>query len=254
MISIIVPLYNTEKYIEQCIISLINQTYKNIEIIIVNDNSNDNSLNIVEKIKKNDRRIRIYNHKTNKGLSVARNTGIIHATGKYIMFCDSDEFYNKNMCKILYEGVSKNNINWGICGTNIIVEDNLYQELSCKESYFSIDFEGIINIDLINLKKINCCAWNKIIKRKFLIKNNIFFPENCYHEDEFFFLACVLNDSTILCIKKKLYNYRIRKNSIMYNFFYKNEGLYKSSINVIKIAENIFNYSKKYNLIKNKKI
>lgn len=249
MISIIVPVYNTEKYVEQCINSLINQTYKNIEIIVVNDKSKDNSLNIVKKLKQKDMRIHIYNHKTNKGLSAARNTGIIHASGKYIMFCDSDDFYNENMCEFLYNEISKSNVNWGVCGTNIIVEDNLYQRSYAEEPYFSIQFKGIINIDITNLTKINCCAWNKIIKRNFLIRNNIFFPENCYHEDEFFFLACVLNDPTILCMKENLYNYRVRKNSIMYNFFYKKDELHKSSLNVIKIAERIFNYSKKYNLI-----
>ena len=100
-ISIIVPVYNTEKYLSKCLNSLIKQTYKDIEIIVVNDGSKDKSLEIAKKFAKQDNRIKVFN-KENGGLSSARNFGIEKASGEYIGFVDSDDYIKENMFEILY--------------------------------------------------------------------------------------------------------------------------------------------------------
>ncbi len=106
-VSIIIPVYNVEIYIKDCIESLVNQTLRDIELIFVDDCGNDNSMAIVEKYAKKDNRIKIVRHTKNSGLSASRNTGIEHSSAPYIMFCDSDDSYDKQMCR---EMLNNNNI------------------------------------------------------------------------------------------------------------------------------------------------
>ena len=107
LISIIVPVYNVEKYLEQCLESLLNQTYKNIEIIVVNDGSTDQSLDILNKYSFKDNRIKLYSQK-NQGISAARNTALEHINGKYIMFVDSDDWIEINTCETALHELKKN--------------------------------------------------------------------------------------------------------------------------------------------------
>ena len=107
LISIIVPVYNVEKYLEQCLESLLNQTYKNIEIIVVNDGSTDQSLDILKKYSFKDNRIKLYSQK-NQGISAARNTALEHINGKYVMFVDSDDWIEINTCEIALHEMKKN--------------------------------------------------------------------------------------------------------------------------------------------------
>jgi glycosyltransferase involved in cell wall biosynthesis len=107
LISIVVPVYNSEKYLEKCLVSLINQTYKNIEIIVINDGSTDGSLDIAKQLAKRDSRVKVYSKK-NGGLSSARNHGIEKASGEYIGFVDSDDYIDCNMYSYLYDALEKN--------------------------------------------------------------------------------------------------------------------------------------------------
>lgn len=103
MISVILPIYHVEEYIKQCVYSLINQTYKDIEIICINDCGLDNSITLVKELQKKDSRIRLINHDENRGLGGARNTGIKAARGEYITFIDSDDYCDKTMLEKLYK-------------------------------------------------------------------------------------------------------------------------------------------------------
>ena len=105
-ISVIIPVYNVEKYLDKCIMSVINQSYKNLEIIIVDDGSTDNSRVLCDKYAKIDNRIKVF-HKKNGGLSDARNFGLKHATGEFIAFLDSDDWVDKDLYKILYDNIFK---------------------------------------------------------------------------------------------------------------------------------------------------
>ena len=108
LVSIVVPIYNTEQYISKCIESLINQTYKNLEIILIDDGSTDNSFNICKKYQKEDERIKLF-HKENGGVSSARNYGIKKATGEYICFCDSDDYYSLEALTIMTDTIRDSN-------------------------------------------------------------------------------------------------------------------------------------------------
>lgn len=103
-VSIIVPIYNAEKYLKKCVDSLVNQTKKELEIILINDGSTDNTLKILKEYK--DKRIKLFSNK-NQGIGKTRNFGISKATSKYIMFCDSDDYYEPNMCELMFNEVEK---------------------------------------------------------------------------------------------------------------------------------------------------
>ena len=108
-VSVIVPVYNVGKYLEECLNSIINQTYKNIEMVIVNDGSTDNSLDIIEKFKNKDNRIKLINQ-INKGVSVARNIGLLNSTGNYIFFVDPDDYIEIDCINKLVEKITGNKV------------------------------------------------------------------------------------------------------------------------------------------------
>ena len=192
-ISIVVPVYNVEKYVIDCIDSVVNQSLKEIEIIIVNDESEDNSINLV-KNHFVDNRIKIVEQK-NKGLSEARNTGLKISRGEYILFVDSDDYIDTNMCKELYE----NN-----CGGDIIFSNyyanygNRKDEFNFSDKlkkYFEINLKENIKYDgkLIYERSL-AAVWDKLYRRTFLIENNLYFTPKILHEDlnfslKAFFLA-----------------------------------------------------------------
>ena len=123
LVSIILPVYNSEKYIDICIESLLRQTYSNIEIIIVNDGSTDNTAKICENYKKRDSRIRII-HKTNEGICSARNEGLKYVTGEYLMFCDHDDIYLDNAVEIMVNSIKSKNMDFIKCGIYYITLKN----------------------------------------------------------------------------------------------------------------------------------
>ena len=122
-ISIIIPVYNVEKYLNKCLNSVIEQTYKNIEVILIDDGSTDNSGKICDEYAKNDIRIKII-HQQNGGVSTARNNGLEHATGKYITFVDSDDYIEKEMIETMAKKIMKKNADIVICGVTDRDEEN----------------------------------------------------------------------------------------------------------------------------------
>ena len=123
MISIIIPVYNVSKYLDKCLKSVVTQTYSNIQIILVNDGSTDNSGEICEKWCKKDKRIEVI-HKRNGGLSNARNVGIERAQGEYLMFVDSDDIISDDLCELLHDRLLENNADLAICDTYHIFDNN----------------------------------------------------------------------------------------------------------------------------------
>ena len=144
-ISIIVPIYKVEKYLNRCVDSIINQSWQNLEIILVNDGSPDNSGIICDEYTKKDHRVRVI-HKTNGGISDARNAGIEIATGDYIGFVDSDDFIHSEMFRDLYERMRKHNADIVQCSYRIAVDDKFIDPGEA-------DNEKVIN----NLEALNCC-------------------------------------------------------------------------------------------------
>lgn len=197
-LSIIVPVYNAEKYISRCLDSLINQTYKNVEIIVVNDGSLDNSLRICEKYQQVDSRVKIYSQR-NRGVSEARNLGLKKCQGEYIAFVDADDFISEFFAEDMVKLVQDNPCSIGICDTyiNSKTDDNYtYTEL------------------FIN----NWTVTGKIFP-KYLVEN-IYFDSNLKIAEDLLFLTNVFLSNgkvRLLHIKKALYFYMINKSSAMHS-------------------------------------
>lgn len=201
-ISIVVPIYNSEKYIKKCIDSLINQTYKNIEIILVNDGSNDNTEKIIKDYK--DKRIKYFKNK-NHGIGYSRNFGIKKATSKYIMFVDSDDYLELDACSKVMENIKDNDIL--VFNFNKIINKSI-EKIKINEFKASSLKE---NPNL--LLDINLSPWNKVYKRDMLIKNNIKFEEQLKYEDATFVSYSLDRASKITYMDEYLYNYVIHSKS-----------------------------------------
>lgn len=203
-ISIIVPIYNSEKYLKKCIDSIINQDKKELEIILVNDGSTDNSLDIINSYK--DDRIRVFNN-NNQGIGKTRNFGIKKANGKYIMFLDSDDYLEYNACSKLYEKIKKDNLDLVICDFNIIKGRDVL-----KEKLISFENTSLVNNPLL-INKINLSPWNKIYKTELIKNNNLKFIENLKYEDAPFVLMSMDKAFKIGKVDYCLINYVIHNNS-----------------------------------------
>lgn len=207
-ISVIIPVYGVEKYIRQCLDSVINQTYKNLEIIIVNDGTKDNSMKIVEEYL-DDERIKVIN-KENGGLSSARNRGMEEATGEYISFVDSDDWLDLKMYEELCSQINNENIliyrffNYDDKKNKILKEKKL-------DSYF----KNNLTENKYIYAKLPYSCWSKLYRREYLEKNKFKFLEILY-EDVFWNLQTIFLTKKIKFINKKYYFYRVnRDNSIM---------------------------------------
>ncbi len=213
LVSVIVPVYNVEKYIEKCLNSIINQTYKNIEVIIVNDGSEDSSIEICKKIQIEDKRIKILNQK-NAGLSAARNTGIKNASGKYICFIDSDDYVHEDYIKLLLENLIENNTDISICDFLYVDEQERFWNRKKKNNKIYSNIEAIRDL-LVGTQDTEVMAWNKLYKLSLFRQNNIYFPEGKLHEDNFTTYKLYYYAKSISLIDNKLYYYLQRNNSIM---------------------------------------
>lgn len=205
-ISIIVPIYNAEKYLNKCIKSLINQSKKELEFILVNDGSTDSSEEIVKSYK--DKRIKYFKNK-NQGIGKTRNFGIEKATGKYIMFLDSDDYLGTNACKELFEKAEKESLD--------LVINNFYrieEETEKQEEVIIPKFENTCLKDKPDLLlKVNLAPWNKLYKTDLLKKNKIKFVEDLKYEDAPFVIEALDKAKKIGQINKSLNYYVIHKNS-----------------------------------------
>lgn len=208
LISIIVPIYNVEKYLERCIITLVNQSYKNIEIILVCDGSPDKSGEICDKWSKKDNRIKVI-HKENGGLSDARNKGLDIAKGNYICFVDSDDYVHKDYVKVLYELNLKYNADISVCGNYNVKGNEDYTVKLPKGNDFVSSAEDF----LYKKKHFYCVAWGKLYKRK--IFNNIRYPKGKIHEDVAVVHRILYEAKNIAVTDLKLYYYFVNENSIM---------------------------------------
>lgn len=212
IVSIIVPIYNGEKFLEKTIYSLINQSFTQIEIICVNDGSKDNSLDILKEFSKKDNRVKVIDKK-NEGVWKARIDGIKEAKGEYIAFVDCDDYVEPNYILEMYENIQKNNSDFVVCGfkridykTNKVISSEMkYSDTRIIE--YKKNFEEVISI--------NTAIWNKLFKATILkqikeIKN----PPRIL-EDMMFLTLVYLNVKKISFVDKYLYNYIVREGSAM---------------------------------------
>lgn len=222
-VSIIIPVYNTEKFVEEAVKSIMNQTLLDIEIIIINDGSTDNSLSIIEKLADEDDRIQIHSQK-NQGLSITRNQGISFATGKYLYFMDSDDFLEPNALAMCYLKCEENTLDFVFFDADILNKDtnyniNLnYQRKECTSSDTLYNGIQIFTI-LIENNKYSPSACLNFINTKFLKRINLLFLPEIIHEDQLFTTLLYLQASRVMCIHKDFFKRRLRDNSIMTSEF-----------------------------------
>ena len=209
LFSIVVPIYKVEEYLERCLITLINQTEKDIEIILVDDGSPDNCPTICDKYAEQDRRIVVI-HKANGGLSDARNEGIKNATGKYIIFVDSDDYIDLDACKKM-SIYAKDNV-------EIIVSDGISDDGNRNLNHSGVKNGRVYTGQQFLKETLNGCpmaAWLYIYNRDFLTGNALMFKNGIFHEDEEFTPRALLLAKSVVNTGESYYHYVIRENSIM---------------------------------------
>lgn len=225
-VSIIVPFYNVENYIEKCLETLVNQTLKDIEIILVNDGSKDRSIDIVNKFLKQYPEKIVYLEKENGGLSDARNFGIPHAKGEYIAFLDSDDYVEKDMYENMYELAKKEDSD--------MVECDFYWEYPDKLK----KDEGIIYHGKKEMiEKVRVVAWNKLIKKEILEKSDVKFPKGLRYEDVEFTYKLVPYIEKVSFLKKPCVHYVQREGSISNKQNERNKEIFD-------VLDNVINYYK----------
>lgn len=223
-ISVIVPCYNMEKFVKRVISSLKKQTYKDIEVILVDDGSRDKTKNIIKKEIKNDKRF-FYFYKKNGGLSSARNYGLEKAKGKYICFVDSDDYVEKDYVEKLYDSIIKNKSDLAICSFNRIYGD--YTKVNSYKKSFSSFIK-------------HPAAWNKMYHIDLFKKYNIKYLEGKWYEDLGVTSKILMISNKISIIEKPLYNYifAANPNSIMHTY---DDRIYQ----IYDIVEDIEDFAKK---------
>ena len=216
-VSIVIPIYNVEDYVEACLSSVFNQSYKNLEVVIVDDCGEDRSMDVIyaflEKESAVFSNVKILHHSARKGLSAARNTGIRHSTGDYLFFLDSDD-------EICLECIEKLVMMQEMMNADIVV-GNYRTSIPTEDTFPSLD----TSITCLKSKKeiikkymkghIYMMAWNKLIRRNFLLSHNLFFREGVIHEDDLWSFKCFCWCRCVAVVKEYTYIYRIRQGSIM---------------------------------------
>ena len=211
-ISVIVPVYNVEKYLRQAIESLQNQSFSDFEAILVNDGSPDNCLKIMQDYANKDNRFIVLNQE-NQGSGQARNNALKIAKSPYITFLDPDDYLGKDFLKNLYEEITKTNADIVETSyTRFYEENGLTKIVNLKLLEENIDYTKDINEDY--LFYLSLATWNKIYKREFLEKNNIAFSKNPVHDDVLFTVTARFLADKIRFINKPEYFFRVRKGSI----------------------------------------
>ena len=221
-ISIIIPVYNTEKYLEQCLSSLLSQTYSNLEIICVNDGSTDNSLNVLEGFRKLDNRIIVVNQK-NLGQSSARNQGASIASGDWITFVDSDDWLSVECYEEFYKALQQNDFEiFMFNGASFSQNENDPKDVILSD-FFTIDnwnkFSGEICSfkDCKNPFEGNLSIYNKIYSSKFIKRYGLKFEPSAIMEDELYWIEAFLAAKRIYLCDKIFYFYRQQKGSTLHN-------------------------------------
>ncbi|MEI0796753.1 glycosyltransferase family 2 protein [Brachyspira intermedia] len=261
-VSVVLPIYNVEKYLPKCLESVINQTLKDIEIICVNDCSPDNSENIIKEYAKKDNRIKLINNEKNIGVGLSRNIGVDSSNGEYISFIDSDDFIESNYLESLYSTAKKYD-------ADIVFTNNMYTVNESKgyikpyyhnrlekwkKDFKDKCFEGISNFNVSTNEKENTPEYplvssvNKIFKKDFIINNNLKFQNYIVAEDSEFFYKYLVYNPKMYYNNNAKYYYVQRKSSAVHS-------IEKDEITVsdaLSVFSNIFNFykEKKVNLLK----
>lgn len=213
LFSVIIPVYNVEQYLDECINSVLGQTFTDYEVILVNDGSSDSSPNICDRYAALDSRIRVF-HKPNGGQSSARNLGIKHASGKYLLFIDSDDFFSGKDC---FRNIAQNLAS----SPDILVYGYHKYYSDTNRDGCGINLSGLKGLDKLELIKILikrdsffCSCWSKVVKRELITENNVSFDENLRCEDMDWYFNVLKYSNSIEVLDLSVINYRQRVGSV----------------------------------------
>ena len=205
-VSVCVPIYNMEKYLSQCLDSLVNQTLKDIEIICVNDESKDKSLEILNEYQKKYSNIKVISQK-NTGLGGARNTGLKNASGEFVGFVDADDFIELNMYEKLYSLAKKEDAEIAMCNLKFYPPD-----VKTKKTIWFKEYKGVVDGEFLNK---NTQPWNKIVSKDLINRTHFeFFEKN----GDGMFVLLMIQANKIASLNDKLYNYRVGHSSMSTNY------------------------------------
>ena len=253
LISVVIPCYNVEKFLDDCFAVIKAQTYKNIEVIFVNDGSKDNTLSKIKTFCETDERYKYVDQK-NRGLSGARNAGVEAANGKYVYFMDSDDLIHPEILNVLHRNITLENFDCAVCGVKLVKEEFSIKKIKSKlkKRHLKIfnDREGFIS-QYLSTRILNLGVWNKLYKMEILkqIENfpNVFDEEIKMSEDVLFSVKYLSLCKKICFTKTNMYFYRQRKNSIMHSSFKESSfTIFKGVEEIIEICEKDFPKAVRY--------
>lgn len=236
-ISIIVPVYNVDAYLERCLDSIIKQSFSNLEIILIDDGSTDLSGDICDKYENMDKRVVVV-HKKNEGVSVARNIGLSLAKGDYISFVDSDDVISYDMYDKLYNNIKKTNSDISVCNYMVFRDQPSFD----RDGEISVFDKKDALIDIISDGVITSFLWNKLFKKEVL--ENIVFPSNKIYEDMYVMPSLIERINRLCFDNSRLYGYFKRDNSYVNTY---NE---KKNYNYLEFCDNCYFYLSKYDYLK----
>lgn len=220
-VSVIIPVYNVEKYLSDCLTSALKQTLKEIEIICVNDGSTDRSMAILSEYARTDQRVVIL-EQANMGLSEARNTGLLHASGEFICLLDSDDMLAEDALEMMYGHATDKKLDVLCFDAEVLYETEALKSSNNQTGYFARKYEygGVragkqLLADMMERDDFIVAAWLIFADRGWLERSGIRFKPGILHEDGLFCVECYLKAERIFYLNRRMYRYRIRENSIM---------------------------------------
>ena len=246
VISVIVPIYNTEAYLEECLENLIHQTLKDIEILCIDDGSTDGSLQILERYACLDSRIKIFKQ-NNLGPGAARNIGLEQATGDYLMFCDSDDVYNLHACKEMHQAMINNSVDLVMCDIDVVSNNIKDKRFEDESAYHTLYHKGTLRLTPWAKRKVPVPLWGKLFKMELIKKYCLSCPAIFRGDDTAFSWKYLSISKKAYGIDKKLYQYRLRENSIMGKFFTLKET--QQFFDYLPVFQNVINFLNKNNLL-----
>ena len=242
LVSVIVPVYNVENYLRRCLDSIVCQTYKNLEIILIDDGSTDKSGKICDEYAKKDKRIKVI-HKENEGVAIARNDGISKTTGKYIAFIDSDDYVDTNYINFLISIAITNDTDIVQCDSKLFMDNKEKQNVDIKKIYDTKIISGLDGAKcMLYQSLVNSSLWGKIIKKSLF--NKLKFPEKKTHEDLYGMYFLLVKAKKVAVTQIPMYFYRYRQDSLIH------EDSSRHMLDLLDIMHDIKEDAKKYPTLK----
>lgn len=241
LISIIVPVYNGEAYLDKCLSSILKEKEVSIEVLCINDGSTDGSLGILKRYSQVDSRVKVISQ-PNGGLSAARNTGLSHASGEWICFVDCDDYVSEDTFKILQGVIDENKVDVVISAVRVEYEGSL-ETKEFDDVYFSLDKSGLCKSNDELLKILPVIACSKLYRKEIIKCHSLMFPEGCIFEDNYWFWCYFSHVENIYLISDRLYIYRRHDGSIMSRCLDREPGY---SLKMLEVTRRIFDYYRNF--------